>query len=114
MMERYGLSPEAVEDLLKIQDFISLDSPAAAKRVIDQLFVAFDHLARWPDTGHSGADLTSKPVLFWPMNSYLIDYTFGRPTGWLKWSRCCMPRATFHRPLKIGKLDVLKETLFLN
>jgi plasmid stabilization system protein ParE len=40
MMERYELSPEVIEDLLKIQDFISLDSPAAAERVIDQLLVA--------------------------------------------------------------------------
>jgi len=74
MMERYELSPEAIEDLLKIQDFISLDSPAAAERVIDQLFMAFEHLATWPRSGHSRKDLTLKSVLFWSIDSYLIVY----------------------------------------
>ncbi len=73
-MAAYELAPEAVEDLVKIQSFISMDSPAAAERLIDQFFAAFDRLAEWPRSGHTRADLTSKPVLFWPIDSYLIVY----------------------------------------
>jgi plasmid stabilization system protein ParE len=74
MSEWYELSPEALEDLLKIQDFISLDNPAAAARLIGDFFTTFEQLARWPGSGHSRTDLTLKPALFWPMNSYLIVY----------------------------------------
>src|SRR5579859_2107069 len=73
-MDSYELSPEALEDLLSIQNYISLDSPAAAERLIDQFFLAFENLAKWPGSGHSRADLTSKRVLFWPLDSYLIVY----------------------------------------
>ena len=73
-MESCELSPQALEDLLKIQDFISLDNPAAAARLIDDFFVIFEHLAKWPGSGHSRTDLTVKPARFWPMDSYLIAY----------------------------------------
>ncbi|HEY1424582.1 MAG TPA: type II toxin-antitoxin system RelE/ParE family toxin [Candidatus Acidoferrum sp.] len=73
-MALYELSPEALDDLLNTQEFVSSDSPAAAERLIDEFFAAFEHLASWPRSGHSRADLTEKPVLFWPVGSYLIVY----------------------------------------
>lgn len=79
-MASYELSPEALEDLLRIQDFISSDNPRAADLVIDELFSAFEHLAQWQHSGHSRPDLTSKQVLFWPADSYLIVYRV-RETG---------------------------------
>ncbi len=51
-----------------------MDSPVAAEQLIEQFFSAFEHLAKWPRSGHSRRDLTSKPVLFWPLSSYLIVY----------------------------------------
>ncbi len=73
-MSPYVLSPEAVEDLLRIQDFISSDNPPAAERLIDEFFTAFEHLAEWPRSGHVRPELTSKDVLFWPIHAYLIVY----------------------------------------
>ncbi len=73
-MASYELSPEAFEDLLRIQDFISSDNPHAAEQTIDKFFSAFEHLVQWPQSGHSRPDLTSKEVLFWPIDSYLIVY----------------------------------------
>jgi plasmid stabilization system protein ParE len=71
-MHRYELSPESLDDLLNIQEFVSGDSPAAAERLVDEFFSAFEHLAAWPRSGHSRGDLTERPVLFWPVGSYLI------------------------------------------
>ncbi len=40
-MAEYLLSPEALEDLQSIRDFIALDSPTDADKVLDELFAAF-------------------------------------------------------------------------
>jgi plasmid stabilization system protein ParE len=73
-MPIYELSPEALDDLQLIHDFIAVDSAEAAERVIDQFFEAFEQLAAWPKTGHVRTDLTSKSVRFWPLGSYLVVY----------------------------------------
>jgi plasmid stabilization system protein ParE len=73
-MPFYELSPEALDDLQLIRDFIALDNIEAAERVIDQFFVTFEQLAAWPKTGHVRTDLTSKDVRFWPVGSYLVVY----------------------------------------
>jgi plasmid stabilization system protein ParE len=73
-MPFYELSPEALDDLQLIRDFIALDNIEAAERVIDQFFEAFEQLATWPKSGHVRTDLTSKDVRFWPVGSYLVVY----------------------------------------
>ena len=73
-MPSYELSPEALNDLQLVRDFIALDNTEAAERVIDQFFETFEHLAAWPKTGHVRTDLTSKNVRFWPVGSYLVVY----------------------------------------
>jgi len=73
-MNDYELSPEAVEDLVNIQEFVSADSALAAERLIEEFFSAFEHLAAWPRSGHTRRDLTSKAVLFWPVGSYPVVY----------------------------------------
>ncbi len=73
-MPFYELSPEALDDLQVIRDFIALDNVQAAERVIDQFFEAFEQLTAWPKTGHVRTDLTSKSVRFWPVGSYLVVY----------------------------------------
>jgi plasmid stabilization system protein ParE len=74
VLHLYQISPEALDDLQLIRDFIAVDSAKAAERVIDQFFEAFEQLAAWPKTGHVRIDLTSKTVRFWPVGSYLIVY----------------------------------------
>jgi len=73
-MAGYFLSPEAMDDLHGIRDFVALDSPTAADRLIDQFFGAFEQLALWPGQGHSRRDLTDRNVRFWPVGSYLVVY----------------------------------------
>jgi plasmid stabilization system protein ParE len=73
-MAEYLLSPEALDDLRDIRNYIALDGPTAADRVLDELFTAFDQLAEWPGQGHPRSDLTNRKVRFWPVGSYLVVY----------------------------------------
>jgi antitoxin ParD1/3/4 len=73
-MPEYVLSPEALQDLQDIWDFIASDNVNAADKLQDEFFDAFEELARWPGAGHKRSDLTERDVLFWPVGSYLIVY----------------------------------------
>jgi len=53
---------------------IAQDSTKAARRVRLQIFDACHRIAENPGIGHRREDLTDKPVLFWPVGSYLIIY----------------------------------------
>ena len=68
------LSRRARFDLIDIQDYIGNDNPAAAMRVIDDMFAAFDTLAANPGIGHIRQDLTTRDVRFWTVHSYMIVY----------------------------------------
>ena len=71
---RAVISPEAFEDLQSIQEFIALNNPNAAEEIIDQLFAAFENLAKFPHMGHRRADLTKRNVRFWAIGVYLVVY----------------------------------------
>jgi antitoxin ParD1/3/4 len=73
-MSRYVLSADASRDLDEIWDYIALDSVDAADRWIGKLFDAFEQMGQAPRIGHKRVDLTSHPVLFWPVGRYLIVY----------------------------------------
>lgn len=73
-MTNYILGAAVASDLEVIWDYIAEDSVQAADRWIDKLFLAFETLARTPGVGHKREDLTSLPVLFWPVGAYLIIY----------------------------------------
>ncbi len=73
-MSAYVLSPDALQDLQDIWDFISLDNANAADQLEDDFFSAFEKLARQPRIGHTRTDLTERAVRFWPEGSYLIVY----------------------------------------
>jgi len=51
-----------------------MNLPLAARRVRLQIFDACQRIAKNPGIGHKREDLTDKPVLFWPVGSYLIIY----------------------------------------
>ncbi|MBI4661102.1 MAG: type II toxin-antitoxin system RelE/ParE family toxin [Verrucomicrobia bacterium] len=67
-------SPEARLDLLEIWEYIAQDNVDAADRVEQEIQQAVSMLADHPESGHERRDLTSKPVRFWPVYSYLIIY----------------------------------------
>ena len=73
-MSGFVLGPDVELDLDAIWDFIAEDNIDAADRWMDKLFKAFEVLARAPRLGHTRQDLTSYPVRFWPVGSYLVIY----------------------------------------
>ena len=77
-MSRYALGAEAALDLEQIWDYIAADSVDAADRWIGKLFDAFEEVGKTPGLGHKREDLTSLPVFFWPVGSYLIIYRKSR------------------------------------
>src|SRR5436853_7179672 len=73
-MADYVYSPEARIDLLEIWEYIAKDDLDAADRVEREIEEAILKLVRHPKLGHLRRDLTSRPVRFWPIYSYLIIY----------------------------------------
>lgn len=73
-MTRYVLSEGADRDLDRIWDYIAENSVDSADAWIARLFDAFDVISSTPGMGHKRDDLTSYPVLFWPVGTYLIIY----------------------------------------
>jgi plasmid stabilization system protein ParE len=73
-VRRYVLSEDADRDLDGIWDYIAEDNLDAADQWIGKLFDAFDTIGNNSGIGHKREDLTSYPVLFWPVGAYLIIY----------------------------------------
>ena len=73
-MSDYILSTAAEFDLDEIWEYIATDNIDAADRWIGKLFDAFEALGQMPGMGHRREDLTSYPVLLWPVGAYLIIY----------------------------------------
>jgi plasmid stabilization system protein ParE len=70
----FVLSPEAQDDLGGIDAYLCHESPGAADRVSRALESTMELLAQHPGMGHQRPDLTSRPVRFWSVYSYLIVY----------------------------------------
>lgn len=73
-MAKYVLVPEARADLLNILEYIAADSIDSALTVHERFTEVFALLGENPDIGHYREDLTSKPVRFFPVYSYLVIY----------------------------------------
>jgi antitoxin ParD1/3/4/toxin ParE1/3/4 len=70
----YGLHPEVYDDLEEIHGYIDRFSPETADRVLDELLDALDLLSQFPDHGHRRTDLSSRPIRFKVVRTYLIAY----------------------------------------
>jgi plasmid stabilization system protein ParE len=73
-MADHFYSSEARRDLLEIWEHIAADDVDAADRVEQEIQQAVSMLAGNPGLGHLRRDLTSKPVRFWSVHSYLVIY----------------------------------------
>jgi plasmid stabilization system protein ParE len=73
-MSGYSVSPQALDDLFEIWQYIAQDNEEAADRVQGEFYETFSSLAQTPGQGHSRTDLTRREVLFFPLYSYLIVY----------------------------------------
>ncbi|MEO3430504.1 type II toxin-antitoxin system RelE/ParE family toxin [Pelagibius sp. CAU 1746] len=77
----YSLTLVAQADIEEIVTALWLENPETAELVEDRLYAAFDLLAGNPGLGHERADLTDRPVLFWPVRqtSYAAIYRPASP-----------------------------------
>lgn len=73
-MADHFFSPQARRDLVEIPEYIARENLDAADRVEQEIQQAILMLARNPELGHLRRDLTSKPVRFWAVHSYLVIY----------------------------------------
>jgi len=73
-MSGFVLHPDAFTDLDEIWEFIAADNLAAADRVLDEIYEAIRALVSYPQLGHTRPDLTSRPLRFHSVRSFLIAY----------------------------------------
>ena len=72
-------SPEARQDIFEIWEFIADDNIDAADQTVGRIEDACGRLGTMPGMGHRRSDITSQPVLFWPVKSYLVIYRDAKP-----------------------------------
>ena len=60
-MARVVWSQPALSDLDAVADFIALDNPGAASRLIQRIFQHVDHLAEHPNMGAKPPELSELP-----------------------------------------------------
>ena len=70
----FVLHPGAAQDITDIWEFIADDSPAAARRVREEILDAIRRLIPFPHQGHRRPDLTTRPLRFHVVRDYLIAY----------------------------------------
>jgi plasmid stabilization system protein ParE len=74
-MSDYIVSPQAQEDIFSIWCYLAkYASIETANKVEGAITEGFQALAQSPAKGHRRAELTSHPVLFYQVYSYLIVY----------------------------------------
>jgi plasmid stabilization system protein ParE len=76
----YVVAPKADEDIFEIWQYLCQKAGVAvADRLEAEIYAAFGALIRNPATGHKRSDLTSHPVLFFAVHSYMIVYRTRTP-----------------------------------
>ena len=70
----YEVSAEAQDDLFEIWRRIAADSLDLANRIEGEFYALFESLGYMPGQGHQRRDLTVRPVLFFPLYSFLVVY----------------------------------------
>jgi len=73
-MSKFVLHPEAYSDLNEIWEYVAADNHDAADRLLDEIYASLTLLVRFPKTGHSRPDLTSRPLRFHVVRDYVIAY----------------------------------------
>ena len=79
----FALHPETIEDLDEIHDYINRFNFRAANDVLNEIISAFDSLVLFPQQGFRRPDLTSHPLRFKVVRSYLIAYAPDQQPLWI-------------------------------
>jgi antitoxin ParD1/3/4/toxin ParE1/3/4 len=74
MARLYDVSADAQNDLFEIWRRVAEDSVDLANRIEGEFYNLFASLGRMPGQGHTRKDLTKRPVLFFPLYSFLVVY----------------------------------------
>ena len=74
MPSLFDVAAEAQGDLFEIWRRIAEDSLDLADRINGEFYDLFASLGRMPGQGHARKDLTMRPVLFFPLYSFLVVY----------------------------------------
>jgi len=82
-MARIVWAESALRDLDGIADFIALDEPAAAKRLIKRAFAKVDQLVDLPESGTSPRDLRGTPYRRLIVKPILIYYRIDGSTVYM-------------------------------
>ena len=83
MSSGYALHPDAFADLEEIREYMAQDNPEAADRVIEEIFEAFRALVAFPQRGFKRPELTSRPLRFAVVRSYLVAYAPNESPLWI-------------------------------
>src|ERR1022692_3507108 len=73
-MVLYDVSAEAQDDLFEIWRRIADDNIDLANRIDNEFHELFVSLGEMPRQGHTRKDLTQRPVLFFPLYSFMVVY----------------------------------------
>ena len=73
-MVLYDVSAEAQNDLFEIWRRIADDNIDLANRIDNEFHELFASLGEMPRQGHTRKDLTQRPVLFFPLYSFMVVY----------------------------------------
>jgi plasmid stabilization system protein ParE len=82
-MTGYSFHPEARIDLDEIWEYIRADRIDAADRVVEEILSAIRAVLQFPNQGHKRPDLTSRPLRFIVVRSYLIAYAPDEEPLWV-------------------------------
>ena len=74
MSARYDVSPVALDDIEAAAAFIAEKNIPAAERFVDEIYDAFEMLARSLHLGHRRSDLTPLPVFFAERREWLCGF----------------------------------------
>jgi antitoxin ParD1/3/4 len=74
MAPLFEVSAEAQNDMFEIWQRVAEDSLDLANRIEGEFYSLFASLSRMPGQGHTRKDLTARPVLFFPLYSFLVVY----------------------------------------
>ena len=74
MSNSYRFHPQASADLQEIWKFGAENSPEAADRVVQQIYISIQAWVPFPQQGHRRPDITSRALRFRLVHKYLIVY----------------------------------------
>jgi len=79
----FALHSEAIRDVDDIHQYINRFNFNSANRMLEEVLRAFESLSLFPHQGHRRPDLTSRPLRFKVVRSYLIAYAPDKKPIWI-------------------------------